>query len=376
MIMMVPKGFLFSGVSSGIKKSGELDTGLIYLPDAGDCITYITNNKVKAAPLLVNLKKMKASKGKVKAVLVNSGNANCFTGSQGIKDAELTTKRLSEILKIRASAVLVSSTGIIGKRLPVKSMADRFPELTNGLNKKPDKFAKSILTTDTFKKVASKQIKCAGETINILGIAKGAGMIYPQLRHATMLAFICTDAHIKKSLLREAVSDAVEGSFNSITIDGYTSTNDSVFVASSNKAGGCYIKEKGRIFNLLGKALQEVCLKLAKMIVKDGEGVSKFIQIKIKGAKSKPEAKRAAYAVANSYLFKSAVYGQQKNWGRIVQILGQIGIPVSDNINVKASSLRRKEIDIDIDLKRGKAEFVVFTSDITPEYIKINAGYS
>lgn len=373
--MKVPRGFFFSGIHAGIKKSRKLDLGLAYSDSSIDSVCFFTDNKVKAAPLSLDLKKLKRNKSKMRALIVNSGNANCFTGAQGIKDADTICKRTARILGIRADDVLIASTGIIGKRLPMAKILPKLPYLACSLHKDATLFSKAILTTDTFCKVSSKVISLTKGKIRIVGVAKGAGMIYPSLKQATMLGFIFTDVNMSKNLLRSACQRAVDVSFNSITVDSCTSTNDSVFILASKRALKKPVVKKDKDFKKFSKGLESVCLELAKKIIQDAEGATKFIKITTKAA-SEEEAKKASKAIANSNLFKAAMYGQNPNWGRIIQALGQAGISVKENVTVKASMLRRKNIEIVVDLKKGKHSWTVYTCDLTPEYIRINAEYS
>ncbi len=375
--MKSPKGFLFAGISAGIKKSNKLDLGLVYSQDILNSVCFFTANTVKAAPLLNVMKKINQTKGQVKALLVNSGNANCFTGSQGIKDAEYLCKKVSSVSGAAQKHILPCSTGVIGKRLPVKKISSEVDRLFLALKKDYNLFAESILTTDKVKKVSSEKFKCGSKQVNILGVAKGAGMVHPQLKQATMLAFIFTDVLISKPLLTKAAKETVLNSFGSITIDGCTSTNDSVFVLTSGKAENKNInRQSSKEYKLFVNKLDKVCKDLAKKIVKDAEGSTKFIEVTVKRAKNKAQAKKAAFSVANSNLFKTAMYGENPNWGRIYQAIGQAGILVKDNVTVKTGSLKKKNIKLEIDLKSGKETYSVYTSDLTPEYVKINAEYS
>ncbi|MFH1901314.1 MAG: bifunctional glutamate N-acetyltransferase/amino-acid acetyltransferase ArgJ [Candidatus Omnitrophota bacterium] len=374
--MKIPQGFLFSGVSSGVKKSHRLDLGLVYSPDFAEGAYFFTDNKVKAAPLILSMRKIKRNKGKIKAIIVNSGNANCFIGKKGLDDAETICGKVSQLLREDSKYILPSSTGIIGKRLCLTKISKSLSKLTQGLGKNISDFAESILTTDTFKKISYKEVTIKKEKIRILGVAKGAGMIYPHLKQATMLSFIFTDINIKNSLLKEASRLAMENSFNSISVDACRSTNDSAFVLTSKKADKVFLQNKDKDFKIFAKSLEEVCLNLAKMIVKDGEGASKFVEIYLKGAKTKNEAKKAAFSIANSNLFKCALFGSNPNWGRIVAALGQAGIKVKENISINSTSLKNREIKITVDLKRGCFSRRVYTSDLTPQYVKINAKYN
>ncbi|HEC69113.1 MAG TPA: bifunctional glutamate N-acetyltransferase/amino-acid acetyltransferase ArgJ [Candidatus Omnitrophica bacterium] len=373
--MKAPKGLTFSGIHSGIKRK-NLDLGLVVSEGFSDCVCFFTNNRVKANPIILNLNNLKINNSQIKAIIVNSGNANSFTGKQGLKDAQVINKKLSKLLNIKPEFILSASTGIIGKRLPVSKILKNLNRLVAELS--PDnfkKFSQAILTTDTQRKLFFKEVKVSGEKVRILGIAKGAGMIYPQLNKATMLGFIFTDANIKRSLLIQACREAVDLSFNSISVDGCRSTNDSVFVLASKKSSSG-IERKDKSFKEFSSQLKEVMLSLAKSIVKDAEGATKFIEIEINSAKTKEEARRAGLAIANSNLFKTAIYGENPNWGRIISALGQAQIPLKDNISIKYTSLKARGVKLKIDLKRGKYSWRVYTSDLTPEYIKINSNYS
>lgn len=360
--MMIPRGFLLAGVHCGIKRK-KPDLGLIYSQDSCRVIGMFTANVNPAYSVTFCKKNID---NPIRAILVNSGNANCYSHRTGLSDTEDIAAKLAKELRVEASNILFASTGIIGKKLPKDKIISSFGKLIKKLSKNSDSFSQSILTTDTFAKVASAKVDKAA----ILGFAKGAGMIAPNM--ATMLGFIITDADIPRGLFKKIVKEAVGPSFNSISIDGCMSTNDTVLVVSSKKVP---LKSKSQIKEFSRK-LKEVCLKLAKMIVRDGEGASKFVEIEIRGAKSAAEAKKAGMSLANSPLFKSALYGANANWGRIISSLGQVGIKVGENIAIKSTSLKKKEVKISIDLKRGNAKGKVYTCDLTPGYVKINAGYS
>lgn len=396
---ILPKGFRVSGIHCGIKKSKKKDLGLIYskLP----CVAsgMFTANKVQSDSLRVCRENLKNKESK--AIIANSGNANCFVGKKGISDTKEIIGTLAEQLDIPKRSILIASTGIIGKPLPLKTIKQGVPRLCQGLNKgKLNDFAESILTTDTFKKSITLRLKIKNKTVLITGVAKGAGMIYPHLevslkKHATMLAFILTDACIKKILLESALKYGVDRSFNRITIDGCTSTNDTVLVLANGAAANAAISKKDRDFELFSKGLLYVCSSLAQMIVDDAEGKTKRIEILVKGARSAEEARRAADAVANYNLFKAAMFGGDPNWGRIVAAIGAAGIPLEENKldisfnsqkilkNGKIHHLRFKNylrqskvISVNINLNRGGFSHLVKTSDLTPEYVNINAAYN
>ena len=359
----LPEGFLVSAFNCGLKKDKK-DLGLIYAPEGFQAVGFFTKNK--NVSYSVTFSKKNLAKNRIfKALLANSGNANCFSHKKGFADTAKLAHFLSVGLSIQKKEVLLASTGIIGRVLPVNKIRKKLPKLISALGKsKIADFASSIMTTDTIPKVSYRS--CGG--VNILGFAKGAGMINPNM--ATMLSFILTDAKISRRQLKDIAFKALEDSFNSITVDGCMSTNDSVFVLSSQK-------RKISSLNDFSFRLKEVFVELAKMIVKDGEGATKFIAITVKGAKTKKEAKTAGLAIANSNLFKCAVYGRNSNWGRIVAALGQAGIKVEEEkLKIKSSPLKKKDIKIEVDLQRGKFSHTVYTSDLTPQYIKINAEYS
>lgn len=371
---ILPVGFKASGVSSGIKKSGKLDLALFFSQTPAKAAALFTTNSMPAAPVVLSKSYLK-NKHFFQAIIANSGNANCFTGKTGLNAAKFTAQALAKFLSLKKENILVASTGIIGKKLPVIKIKLAIPELVKKLSRKGiDKAAKAIMTTDTFAKKFSVKFNIGSKVVTVCGIAKGAGMIAPNM--ATLLCFIFTDANITQDSLNRALKYAVDNSFNCITVDGCMSTNDSVMLLANGLSGNTLIKT-GNNLSLFTRALSSVCLELAKMIVKDAEGASKFIRIRVKSARNYNSAKMAALSIANSNLLKTAVYGQNQNFGRIVAAVGASGTGVKEqDFKVKMGSLKRKDIDIEVLLNQGKAEAVVYTSDLTPEYIKINADYS
>ncbi len=371
---ILPLGFKAEGVACGIKKSGKLDLALFYsdIPAKSSC--KFTSNKIQAAPIQLDKRYLKKNKA-FKAIIVNSGNANCFTGRQGLRDAEETVKTLAKVLKAKKESILINSTGIIGKRLPVIKIKKAIPGLVKGLSRESiGKAKKAIMTTDTFAKEVTVKFNIGSKTVTICGIAKGAGMIAPDL--ATMLVFIFTDAFIAQGSLDKALSLAVENSFNCITVDGCMSTNDSV-MALANAAAENTLIRNGQNFNAFLRALNIACLELAKMVVKDAEGATKFIQIKVGQAKNFQEARVLALSIANSNLFKTAMYGENPNFGRIIAAVGATGIDVKErSLKINAGPLNKKEINVNVSVGRGNSSATVYTSDLTPEYIKINAEYN
>jgi len=371
---ILPKGFLASAMASGIKRPGKLDLALIYSSAPARAACVFTANKIKAAPILVNKEHLKKSKT-FQAVIVNSANANCFTGSRGLKDARATAVSLAAYLGIKKESVLVNSTGIIARPLPLDKIKKAIPALIEQLSEQGmDKAKLAIMTTDTFAKEIGVKFNIGKEEVTVCGIAKGAGMIAPNM--ATMLAFIFTDADISQAALKKALGRAADSSFNCITVDGCMSTNDTVAVLANGLAKNSRITG-GASFDLFVNALHLVCLELAKMVVRDAEGGTKFIRIEVKGASSVKDAKAAALSIANSNLVKTAIYGQNPNFGRIASAVGASGITVrEEDLKIKVSPLEKKEVNIVVGAGKGKGSAVVYTSDLTPEYIKINAEYN
>ncbi len=371
---ILPCGFKASGVSCGIKKSGKLDLALLYSSLPAKAAGLFTVNKIPAAPVIL-CRNFLGKGGLFRAIIVNSGNANCFNGKKGLEDSLTTVSILAKRLGVKKENLLVASTGIIGKRLPLAKIKYALPELVRKLSCKGIKEAsEAIMTTDTFLKGVTARVNIAGKPVTICGIAKGAGMISPDM--ATLLVFILTDFDLSRPLLRNALKEAVDGSFNCITVDGCMSTNDSVILLANGAASGKRPSGKEGL-KLFSKALNLLSLELAKMIVKDAEGATKFIEIKVEGAKDFNQARRAALSIANSSLFKTAVYGENPNFGRIAAAVGASGVKASEkHLEIKVSPLRKKDITVNVALGAGKANAVVYTSDLTPEYIKINAEYN
>ena len=389
----IPAGFRFSGIASGIKKTGKLDLGLIVSASPADCAGVFTQNKVIAAPL--QLTKQRVAKGKCQAILVNSGNANACTGSEGLRVAELTSKLLAAELQIADDLVAVASTGVIGELLPLAPFQGGVPQLVGNLAADEALVvAEAIMTTDVFTKVSSVA-ESGQQNYKVLGIAKGAGMIHPNM--ATMLGFVLTDAHVNPELLNSALQQAVRNSFNSITVDGDTSTNDMVLLLANGSSDSECIEPETPESDIFCHHLEEVLLDLAKMIVRDGEGATKLVQIKVVGAANEDSARIAARSVATSSLVKTAFFGEDANWGRILAAVGYSGIDVNpDRIDISFNQvpvavnglavggeneteatkvLQLDEFVVTINLHQGKAESSYYTSDLSYEYVKINADY-
>lgn len=388
------KGFRFSTVEAAIKKPGRKDLALVFSDCPSAASAVFTTNKVQAAPVLVSQGRI--ASGKAQAIVVNSGNANACTGQQGLDDAVKTSRLVAEQLQISEDLVQVSSTGVIGVPLPMERLSAAIPELASNLgNGTLDDLAAAIMTTDTFPKAVTLTGTAAGVEYTIAGVAKGAGMIMPNM--ATMLSFIMTDAAIESALLNSIFKNAVDCSFNSITIDGDTSTNDTCLIMANGASGGETITAGSKDAEQFARLLNQVLLELAKLIVKDGEGATKFVEIIISGAASDAEAKQAALAVANSMLVKTAFFGQDANWGRIFAAVGYSGVQVRqellalwfDDVCMAENGvfsggdaeergslvLRNKEFKVRVDLGLGQGRATVYTSDLSHEYVSINADY-
>ncbi|MEW6170672.1 MAG: bifunctional glutamate N-acetyltransferase/amino-acid acetyltransferase ArgJ [Candidatus Omnitrophota bacterium] len=372
-----PIGFKANGINCGIKKK-NFDLGLIFSQTPAKASVFFTSNKIQAAPIKVSKEHLKKTKF-IQAIIANSGNANCFTDSIGMKYASYASELVAKKLGIEKEKVLVASTGVIGKPLPVEKIKKGIPVLVKGLGKdKSYEASCAIMTTDTFAKDIAVEFKIGKKLVKIGAMAKGVGMIYPQLKkHATMLCFITTDANISQKALDLALAGAVEKNFNCISVDGCTSTNDMVAILANGLSQNKTINIGTKDFKEFSKALDFVCFDLAKKLILDAEGATKFIKINVIGAKSDSDAKKVAFTIANSVLFKTACFGQNPNWGRIVAAIGASGADVKEeDIEIKFSSFKAKDIDIVVNLKSGKGEKTVYTSDLSYEYVKINAEYN
>ena len=388
-----PEGFLASGVKSGIKKKG-LDLALVYSSVPAHAAGVFTKNTVKAAPVILSSGNLKD--GWAQAIIANSGNANCLNGKNGIKWAGRMAEAVSANTWIDAQDVLVASTGIIGKPLPVEKIEAAVPALVKGLSKAGElAAAKAIMTTDLVPKRIAVAVKIGGKTVKIGGIAKGSGMICPNM--ATLLCFITTDADIDVKALKGSLKDAVEDSLNMVTVDSDMSTNDTVFVMANGLAANAKIKSGNKGHKIFSVALKYVMVYLAKEIAKDGEGANKFIEVQVRGLKSKADAKKMAMEIANSNLVKTAIAGEDPNTGRIASSAGASGVKFTESkldiylngikivsggsanfgLRPKAQkSLKNKEVTITVDLKSGKYSATAWTCDLTEGYIKINARYN
>jgi glutamate N-acetyltransferase / amino-acid N-acetyltransferase len=392
MEVVVPRGFSFSTAEAAIKKPGRKDLALIFSEKEAVITGLFTTNEVKAAPVRIDMERIRLGKGQV--IVVNSGNANACTGERGIRDALEISGMVALSIGVKAERVFICSTGVIGMPLPIERITQKIPELISGIGKSSiHDAAAAIMTTDTFPKIAGRVIEIGKVRVNITGMCKGAGMISPDM--ATMLCFLMTDALIERKALSRALRDAVDDSFNKITVDGERSTNDTVLAMANGMAGNRVIRDGSRAFRTFASGLSGVTEELSRLIVKDGEGATKLIEVIIKNAKSRGDAERAAFDIANSLLVKTAIYGNDANWGRIMAVLGYAGIAVQEDkcdISIgrvkvcrngiatgrdreAADMLKADEVRIVVDLHMGNASSKVLTCDLTEEYVRTNAEY-
>lgn len=394
-----PKGFKAVGFFAGIRKKKD-DMAIIYSEIPADCVAVFTKNTVKAAPVQVDMEILKRTNS-IQAIVINSGNANACTGKKGMEDANTMIETVERVLKLEKDKVLASSTGIIGLHLPIEKMKtaieDNYKDLGNSIGD-GNKVAEAIMTTDTFPKKVAVELELSGKKVRIAGIAKGSGMIHPNM--GTMLAYVTTDANISYHLLDELLKQSTEDSFNMISIDGDTSTNDSLLVLANKMAGNEEINTKDEDYYKFKEAFEYVNLSLAKQIVKDGEGAGKFIEVNLKGAKSKEDARILAKSVINSNLVKTAFFGEDANWGRMICALGYTGIdfdlentsmdiengdkkiglmkegsPIDFDEDKALEILKMDEIKVNIILKEGEESATAWGCDLSYDYVKINGGY-
>ncbi len=398
----LPRGFRWSAVKAGIKTSGRTDVALAVADQPAAAATLFTANQVKAAPLQVDADHLFATGGFVRAVLVNAGNANCATGEHGLAAAHESCAQLASALGITPEEVFPSSTGIIGVPLPVEKLTAALPNAVGRLsdsNGAAEDFATAIMTTDTRMKVAQAEVTMDGKPVRIFGCCKGAGMIGPQVvPHATMLVYLFTDAGADPATLQDLLQQAVEPSFNSISVDGDTSTNDTVLLLASGASGAVYYDAIETEQHSFRNALQSVCGTLAHAIIDDGEGVTHVVTLRVSGAADNAAAKQIAKSIAHSPLCKTAWSSADPNWGRILAAAGYAGVPFDparvsihigglpvfergtrsaamDESAVHKRMLER-EYEIDIELGDGPGTCRFLTCDLTVEYVHINADYS
>lgn len=389
-----PRGYLAASTACGIKKSRRRDLSLLFSESPASWAAVLTTNRAPAAPVLL-AREMLRRERPLRAVIVNSGNANAATGAEGLRNAREVVKSTAALLGVPATTVLPSSTGIIGVQLPVNRIAAGLPALVGALSRRGGRdAAEGIMTTDTRRKETAAEVRLSAGKVRIGGMAKGAGMIHPGM--ATMLAFLATDAAVVTGVLRTQLREAVEGTFNRISIDGDQSTNDTALVMANGCSGVAVRGKADR--ELFGAALREVCRRLAEMIVRDGEGATKFVEVVVTGARSDGDALQAARAVANSSLVKTALYGNDLNWGRILAALGYSGasldvgrisievngcpavrkgvaVPTEEGLAARRQ-MRRRDLRLSIDLGLGKGRDRMLTCDLTVDYVKENSLYT
>jgi glutamate N-acetyltransferase / amino-acid N-acetyltransferase len=393
----IPAGFTFAATHCGIKRS-RLDLGILVSDIPANAAAVFTMNQIVAAPVIASREHLRKSRDRMRGVIVNSGNANCCTKEDGYPASVAMASKLADELAADCSQVLVSSTGVIGAPLNVEKILAAVPHLALIRSAEPgafEEFAHAIMTTDTRPKWATARCRIGGKLVRLLACAKGSGMIQPNM--ATMLAFIATDAAISSPVLDHALRAAVEPTFNSVTVDGDTSTNDTVAILANGKSGAPEIaKASGTDYKAFSKALHTVCKSLALAIVEDGEGAERVIEIEVRGAPSESAARQVARTIANSPLVKTAFAGADPNWGRILAAAGRSGVkfdPARANIWIAGVAVCRggrehpfdersvheemlaKYVPIRLDLGSGKASWRAWTCDFTIEYVHINSSY-
>ncbi len=392
----LPEGFSFSSVCAGIKASGRPDVALVAFDGGANAAAVFTQNQVVAAPVEVGRAFLKSTRGNLRAVVVNSGNANCATGKQGLDGCQQVCSRAAKLLGARPDQIFPASTGIIGVRFPVEKIVERLPDLVS--QRAPTEaaarqFAATIMTTDTRPKIASGTFRTRRGEVRLLGFAKGSGMIHPKL--ATMLAYVVTDIVARPAELRRVLLPVCEQTFNCISVDGDTSTNDTVLLLANGRSGAdCSDPAVRQKFI---HCLTDICRSLAEQIVSDGEGVQHVIRLEVEQARTRSEAMHVARAVCHSPLVKTAWAGADPNWGRILAAVGNSGVPIDpEKVNIfigqqevchggQARAFDQKQAhehlaqpvcDIRVQLGRGRARLCFYSTDLSAEYVRINAEYS
>ncbi len=405
-----PLGFKANGIYCGIKRSKKRDLTLIVSERICDAAGTFTTNKVQASCVIVNKEHLRDARAQ--AIIANSGNANCMTGESGFENSRTMVATAARLLRIRKKDVLVASTGVIGKPLPIKKITEAIPQLVLGLSREGSELAAAgILTTDRLSKEVAVEFPIGKRRVRLGAIAKGAGMIHPEMalhapkpaakasagpRHATMLCFVTTDAVITPAALRDALDRAVQKTFNTITIDGDMSTNDMVLMLANGMAQNPRIVEKTEEFRAFCRALEMIFLTLAKQMIRDAEGATKFVEVTARGAATREDARLAAKSVASSNLVKCALFGSDPNWGRIAAAVGYSGAHVDPwklhiylgrelvlknggRVKKSAAALNRvfaqKNIRITVDLGLGRYTSTAYTCDFSTNYVRINSAY-
>ena len=387
-------GFLANGIFTGIKDGQQKDLALIYSTIPAKVAAVFTKNTFKAAPVLIDAERVK--KGIAQAIITNSGCANAATGKEGYQDALSVSLALSKQLKIKEELIMLGSTGVIGKRLPVKKIEGGISKLVKGLHEYGIEDAETaMMTTDKYPKIAIRRGTVGAKDITICGIAKGAGMIEPNM--ATLLTYVMTDARIDSNALNTVFHQAIDSTFNTISVDGCMSTNDTAIILANGLAGNNPLERAQARLQRFRDMLSDVLMELSQAVIKDGEGATKFISIMVEGAKSRSDARRVAYSIANSNLVKTAFFGEDPNWGRIIAALGSSGIPLEKekvslligdllvfsqdnpanfNLGKLKEIFQKDRIDVRVVLGGGDKSYCVYTSDLSYDYVKINADYS
>lgn len=391
------KGFRAAGVPAEIKYAGRNDVALVVADSTCNAAAAFTTNRVAAAPVVYDREVMK--RGRARAILANSGCANACTGAAGLRDAKVSALATAGELGIDPGEVLVASTGVIGRRLPMERLLAGMKRAAASLGRtRAHSLAaeKAVMTTDTRPKEACAMTTIGGRKITVGGMAKGSGMIEPNM--ATMLGFITTDAAVSATMLKRALTLAIARSFNRLVVDGDESTNDSVFLLASGAAGNREIAKAGKDFDAFLEALVAVCVSLARQMAKDGEGATKFVTVNVKGARNEKDAERAARAIAKSPLAKTSWFGRDPNWGRVLAAAGYSGAEVSDakaevyydevwafrrgevadakQLKLLEKVLKKDEFSVTVDLGLGKASSTIYTCDLSLKYVHINADYT
>jgi glutamate N-acetyltransferase/amino-acid N-acetyltransferase len=388
-----PQGFLAAGVAAGIRKKGKKDVAVVYSEVPAKTVAVYTINKFKAAPLKVTEENL--VNGQAQAIVINSGVANACMGQEGMESALKTAEITAGLLGIKSDDVVVASTGLIGAPLPMDKLETGIKEAVAGLVKTGGTTAaEAIMTTDLVKKEIAVELELGGKIVTIGAMAKGSGMIHPNM--ATMLGFITTDAAIEVHCLKKILKETVNCSFNMISVDGDTSTNDMVVLMANGKAQNPLITLDSEYYEIFQSAIMEICITLAKMIAQDGEGATKLIEVKVNSALTLEDARKAALAICSSSLVKSAIFGEDANWGRIITALGYSGAEVNPDLvdvylgdllmakkgtglsfdeNKAKEILSKQEITITVDLNLGSYTAKAWGCDLSYEYVRINAEY-
>ena len=393
----LPRGFTFAATHCGLKKT-KLDLAILVSETPASAAAVFTTNRVKAAPVIASQLNLRKSKTRMRGVIVNSGNANCCTGSEGLGAAAATTLKVArELGRLDPSQILVCSTGVIGVPLRWQKIVNAVPQLVRARKSSAsafEQFARAIMTTDTRPKWAAAKCRVGGKEVRVAGCTKGAGMIHPNM--ATMLAFLATDAAIPPAMLDRALRSTVANTFNAITVDGDTSTNDTVTLLANGESGAPAMTRENDDWNKFCVALESVCKSLALQIVADGEGAQRVIEVEVRGAPSDRGAKQVALTIANSPLVKTALAGADPNWGRILAAAGRAGVAFDfERADIMLAGLKvcrrgrenpfderiahrkmlAKCVPIVVDLRSGRGHARVWTCDLTTEYVHINASY-